>query len=72
MFAFKIFIYIAWKDNTLKIHIVIQNAYKALSAGIQSYTVLLGFGGKKKTMIHNILLHLKLLSLCCCCAVAQF
>lgn len=48
MSAFKIFIYIAQKDSTLKIHIVIQDAYKALSAEIQSYTIPLGFTGKKK------------------------
>lgn len=48
MSDFKIFIYIVWKDNTLKIHIVTQNAYKALSAGIQHYTIPLGFSGKKK------------------------
>lgn len=46
--AFKIFIYIAQKDNTLKIRIVIQDAYKALSAEIKSYTIPLGFSGKKK------------------------
>lgn len=45
--AFKIFIYIGQKDNTLKIHIVIQDAYKALSAEIKSYTIPLGFSGEK-------------------------
>lgn len=46
--AFKICIYIARKDSTLKIHIVRQNAYKTLSAGIESYAIPLGFSGQKK------------------------
>lgn len=45
--AIKIVIYIGQKDNTLKIHIVIQDTFKALSAEIKSYTIPLRFSARK-------------------------
>lgn len=60
------------KDNTLKIHIVMQDAHRPLFTGTQTHVVPLGFQRRKrdKMMPHNRLLYPNLLSQYSQCATA--